>query len=119
MPEFIEIGARRVPAESITAIEPMPDGSVIVTFPHDNLTLTGDEAKAFLAWADKCTVLKRPEKKEEKKGAAGAEPDYESWTNEELHAEATNRDIGGRGTMNKADLVKALKKYDADAAKKK
>ncbi len=44
--------------------------------------------------------------------AAPAAADYESMTSEELHAEATRRDIRGRSGLDKAGLVEALKKAD-------
>lgn len=60
---------------------------------------------------------KEQEAAEAAKAAAGttqpATPvDYESWTAEELHAEAAKRDLHGRSGMDKAALVKALQKAD-------
>lgn len=55
-----------------------------------------------------------------RKPAAKAEPaDYDSWTAEELHAEAAKRDLHGRSGLDKAGLVKALQKSDKDAGDKK
>jgi hypothetical protein len=44
---------------------------------------------------------------------------YESWTAEELHKEASARDLHGRSGMDKAALAKALAKDDADTAAEK
>lgn len=45
--------------------------------------------------------------------------DYESWTLEDLHTEATKRDLHGRSGLDKAGLVKALQRSDKDAHGKK
>lgn len=55
--------------------------------------------------------------KEAEAAAAGtatpaAPVDYESWTVEQLHAEAAKRDLHGRSGLDKAGLVKALQKDD-------
>src|SRR5262245_7453581 len=43
----------------------------------------------------------------------GGEPaDYDSWTAEDLHKEATKRNLEGRSGLDKAALVKALQKDD-------
>jgi hypothetical protein len=49
-------------------------------------------------------------------GEPGKPPDYDSWTVEELHAEAAKRDLHGRSGLDKAGLAKALQKADKDAA---
>lgn len=40
---------------------------------------------------------------------------YEDWSLDELHEEATNREIEGRSSMNKADLANALRADDNKA----
>lgn len=42
----------------------------------------------------------------EKGGKAGS---YEDWTVDELHKKAAERDIEGRSTMNKQELIEALR----------
>jgi hypothetical protein len=45
-------------------------------------------------------------------GEPGKPADYESWTVEQLHAEAAKRDLHGRGGLDKAGLVKLIQKAD-------
>lgn len=45
--------------------------------------------------------------------------DYESWTVEDLHAEAARRDLAGRSGLDKAGLVKLIQKADKDDARPK
>jgi len=44
--------------------------------------------------------------------ASPAPTDYDSWSLEDLHKEATTRDLHGRSGLDKAGLVKALRKSD-------
>tara|TARA_R110002096_G_scaffold97487_5_gene217286 strand:- start:1764 stop:2024 length:261 start_codon:yes stop_codon:yes gene_type:complete len=39
----------------------------------------------------------------------GRQPPYEEWTKEELYDRAQELEIEGRSSMNKADLIKALR----------
>ena len=41
----------------------------------------------------------------------GSSPAYEEWTVEELHQRAAELDIQGRSSMNKGDLVEALREH--------
>lgn len=43
---------------------------------------------------------------------APVQVDYETWTLEDLHAEASKRDLQGRSGLNKSELAKALHKDD-------
>ena len=41
----------------------------------------------------------------------GSSPAYEEWTVEELHDRAAELDIEGRSSMNKDDLIEALREH--------
>ena len=41
----------------------------------------------------------------------GSSPAYEEWTVEELHDRASELDIEGRSSMNKDDLIEALREH--------
>ncbi|GAB2757188.1 Rho termination factor N-terminal domain-containing protein [Nocardioides salsibiostraticola] len=41
----------------------------------------------------------------------GSSPAYEEWTVEELHDRAAELDIEGRSSMNKNDLIEALREH--------
>lgn len=47
--------------------------------------------------------------------AAASEVDYASWTKAELYEQAKTWDIHGRSTMNKAELIEALRAHRAEA----
>ncbi|MEQ9315857.1 MAG: Rho termination factor, partial [Henriciella sp.] len=48
-----------------------------------------------------------PEQSPSRKG--GASPPYEQWTRDDLYDRAAELDIDGRSSMNKTDLIKALR----------
>lgn len=69
-----------------------------------------DEEEAEAARAESERLDRAAQAIADAEKAKAAPVDYDSWTVADLHAEATRRDIPGRGQMNKADLIKALSK---------
>lgn len=50
--------------------------------------------------------------KARKKQGAETHEEYDDWSLDDLHDEATHRKLAGRGSMNKKDLIQALKDHD-------
>jgi len=127
--QFIKLGNRYVNADEVLAVTVAPDGTVTITFQKGSpVVVEGDEADCLHAWTDSLVFKGQtrghkahavhPEPVPGGQPAAAPAEGYESWTVEELHAEAGKRDLPGRSGMDKAALVKALEKSDRTAQKK-
>jgi len=134
--QFIKLGNRYVNADEVLAVTVAPDGTVTITFQKGSpVVVEGDEADCLHAWTD--SLVFKGQTRGHKAHASlagtpgvggsstgepvpppGKDEGYESWTVEELHAEAGKRDLPGRSGMDKAALVKALEKSDRAAQKK-
>lgn len=107
MAEFIKVGASRINTDAIHAVKEEPDGTVCVHYDRGGVQVfAGDDAAAFLEWADGLLVA-TPETDKAKAAKEKAQEKADAEKEEALKAEAEAKA--------KHDKAEAEAKAKADA----